>query len=200
MLSAMLDGFLLGGSLIVAIGAQNAFVIRQGILGHFILWVCLFCAVSDTILIWGGVFGLSLLANIIPLFVPIMRYGGAGFLAWFGLSAMRRALKPVIHEVRAVEAPSLQSALLVCAGFTFLNPHVYLDTVILVGSVAQERSLDERSYFALGASTASFLWFFGLGLGAKALNPWLDRPRVWRMIDGTIAAIMLWLSVKLCLS
>ncbi len=200
MISAIIDGFLLGGSLIVAIGAQNAFVIRQGILAHFIVWICLFCAVSDAILIWGGVFGLSLLADILPLFVPIMTYGGACFLAWFGFSAMRRAIKPVVKNIETIEAPSLQSALLICAGFTFLNPHVYLDTVILVGSVAQERPFEERSFFALGASTASFLWFFGLGLGAKAFKPWLDRPSVWRIIDGIIAVIMMWLSIKLPLS
>ena len=197
---AALDGFLLGASLIVAIGAQNAFVIRQGLLGRFVLWICLFCAVSDAILIWGGVYGLSALTNVIPLFIPFMTYGGAGFLLWFGISAFRRALRPnsIISEQR--DASSLRMALLTCAGFTWLNPHVYLDTVILLGSVANARPLEERTVFALGASVASFTWFFTIGLGAMALKPWLDRPRIWQAIDGIIAAIMVMLATKLLLA
>ena len=195
---AAVDGFLLMAGLIVAIGAQNAFVIRQGILGRFVFWICLFCAVSDTVLTWGGVFGLAAVANFIPLFVPVMTYGGAAFLAWFGVTALRRALRPAaVGDGTAIAAPSLGAALITCAGFTLLNPHVYLDTVILVGSVANARPAGDRVAFAFGASAASFVWFFGLGFGAMVLKPWLDRPRVWQLIDGAIAAIMLFLAVRL---
>lgn len=197
---AALDGFLLGGSLIVAIGAQNAFVIRQGLIGRFVFWICLFCAVSDAILIWGGVFGLTALTDIIPLFIPFMTYGGVVFLLWFGMSAFRRALKPRALSSEDRDVPSLRLALLTCAGFTWLNPHVYLDTVILLGSVANARPLEERGVFALGASLASFSWFFAIGLGAMVLKPWLDRPRVWQFIDGVIALIMVMLAAKLFLA
>ncbi len=198
--SAGIDGFLLGGGLIMAIGAQNAFVIRQGLLGRHIVWICLFCALSDTLLIWAGVFGLSALAEALPLFVSVMTYGGAAFLFYFGLTAMRRALRPVAADFEAADAPTLISSLLVCAGFTFLNPHVYLDTVILVGSVANARPIDERSAFAFGASTASFLWFFSIGLGAVLLKPWLEQPRIWQWIDGLIALVMFVLCGKLLMS
>ena len=198
MIVAAVDGFLLMAGLIVAIGAQNAFVIRQGILGRFVFWICLFCAVSDAVLTWGGVFGLAAVANLIPFFVPVMTYGGVAFLGWFGVTALWRAMRPGrTTEVAAAAAPSLGAAILTCAGFTLLNPHVYLDTVILVGSVANARPPDDRLAFGFGASSASFLWFFGLGFGAMVLKPWLDRPRVWQLIDGVIAAIMLFLAVRL---
>ena len=200
MVTAGLDGFLLGGSLIVAIGAQNAFVIRQGLLARYIVWICLFCALSDTVLIWVGVFGLSALARLMPLFVPVMTYGGAAFLCYFGISALRRALKPVTVFLEEADTQSLKAALLICTGFTFLNPHVYLDTVILVGSVANARPADERSAFAFGASFASFIWFFGIGLGAMLLKPWLDLPRIWQWIDSLIALIMFLLCGKLLFS
>ena len=197
MIIAAFDGFLLGASLIMAIGAQTAFVIRQGILRQYVLWICLFCAVSDAVLIWIGVFGLSLVTTTLPLFIPIMTYGGAAFLIWFGYSAFRRALKPAAIQMSSTHAPSLKAALLTCAALTFLNPHVYLDTVILLGSVANARHPEEQSAFAIGASTASFVWFFAIGLGAMVLKPWLDRPRVWQIIDGTIALIMWLLAAKL---
>ena len=197
MIAAGLDGFLLGGSLIVAIGAQNAFVIRQGILARYIFWICLFCALSDTVLIWAGVFGLSALAELLPLFVPVMTYGGAVFLFYFGVLAARRAMRPMADTIEQTDAQSLKTALLMCAGFTFLNPHVYLDTVILVGSVANARPIDERSAFAIGASLASFGWFFGIGLGAMILKPWIDQPRIWQWIDSLIALIMFLLCGKL---
>ena len=200
MIAAGVDGFLLGGGLIVAIGAQNAFVIRQGLLGRFIFWICLFCALSDTLLIWSGVFGLSVLADRLPLFVLVMTYGGAAFLFYFGLLALRRALRPMNASIEQTDAPSLKMALLICAGFTFLNPHVYLDTVILVGSVANARPAEERSAFATGATLASFLWFFAIGFGAMAFKPWLDQPRIWQWIDSLIALIMFLLCGKLLLA
>lgn len=197
MLSAPLAGFLLGGSLIVAIGAQNAFVIRQGVLNAHVFWVCVFCALSDTTLIWAGVFGLGVLVRALPWFVSVMTYGGAAFLLWYGIKAFRRALHPTGMGAAGEQAGDLKTTLMASAAFTLLNPHVYLDTVILVGSIANARPQGQQAAFASGASLASLLWFFGLGYGARALGPWLGQPRVWRAIDFCIAAIMVLLAVKL---
>ena len=199
MWNAALAGFALGGGLIVAIGAQNAFVIRQGVLNQFVFAVCVFCSLSDAALIWGGTYGLAAVLAVFPSLVTIMRYGGAAFLVWYGIKALRRALRPVAMSDSTRDTQSLQSALAVCAAFTWLNPHVYLDTVALVGSIANARPAGEQAPFAFGASLASFAWFFAIGYGAKALREPLSRPAVWRGIDFAIAAIMLWLAIKLLL-
>lgn len=199
MMAAVVAGLLLGGSLIVAIGAQNAFVIRQGITGRHVFWICLFCAASDALLIWSGVFGLGAVVKALPTFVPVMTYGGAAFLLWYGVTAVRRGLAPAAMAAAREEEASLPAALAACAAFTFLNPHVYLDTVILVGSVANARPGGEQVPFAAGASLASLIWFFLIGYGAKALRPWLARPSVWRVIDFAIAGIMFLLAGKLLL-
>lgn len=197
MLGPFVSGLLLGGSLIIAIGAQNAFVIRQGVLRSHVFWIVLFCAVADAVLIVAGTAGLGALIKAVPLFVPVMTYGGAAFLLFYGLKAARRALNPSGLGASAEAPLPLLAALGVCAGLTFLNPHVYLDTVILTGSIANARPAAERWPFAAGAAAASFVWFFALGYGAAALGPWLGRPRVWRAIDFSIAAIMLLLALKL---
>jgi L-lysine exporter family protein LysE/ArgO len=197
MWQAAVSGFLLGGSLIVAIGAQNAFVMRQGVLKAHVFWVCLFCALCDAVLIWAGVFGLGAVIKWVPGFVPVMTYGGAAFLIWYGIKALRRALKPEGLGAAGETVQSLGAALLACAGFTLLNPHVYLDTVILVGSIANARGAGEQLPFAAGASLASLVWFFALGYGAVALSGWLGRPSVWRGIDFAIAAIMFLIAFKL---
>jgi L-lysine exporter family protein LysE/ArgO len=199
MLNAVISGFALGGGLIVAIGAQNAFVIRQGVLNQHIFWVCLFCSISDAILIWGGTYGLGVILKQVPILIPIMTYGGIAFLTWYGIKALLRALKPQSMNEAANAAPSLYSALAMCAAFTWLNPHVYLDTVVLVGSIANARPLGEQAPFALGASLASLLWFFTIGYGAKAMRNTLAKPAVWRGIDAAIAVIMFWLAIKLLL-
>jgi L-lysine exporter family protein LysE/ArgO len=199
MLSAVVAGFALGGSLIVAIGAQNAFVIRQGVIGKHLFWVCLFCALSDALLIWAGTYGLATLLHQLPQLITIMTYGGAAFLVWYGLKALRRASHPDAMELTFNISGGLLAALAACAGFTFLNPHVYLDTVILVGSIANARPRGEQAAFASGATLASFLWFFVIGYGAVVLRPWLSQPKVWRAIDYIIAAIMFLLAAKLLL-
>jgi L-lysine exporter family protein LysE/ArgO len=197
MISALLSGFALGGGLIVAIGAQNAFVIRQGVIGRYLLAVCLFCAVSDAVLIWSGVFGLASLIKAWPQLITIMTYGGAAFLIYYGIKALRRAMNPESMQLSESATESLWSALATCAAFTWLNPHVYLDTVVLVGSIANARPSGEQAPFALGASLASLLWFFSIGYGAAMLRPFLSKPSVWRMIDYAIAAIMFLLAAKL---
>jgi L-lysine exporter family protein LysE/ArgO len=199
MLNAIISGFALGGGLIVAIGAQNAFVIRQGVLNQHIFWVCLFCSISDAILIWGGTYGLAVILKQVPILIPIMTYGGIAFLTWYGIKALLRALNPQAMNGEAKAVPSLYAALAMCAAFTWLNPHVYLDTVVLVGSIANARPLGEQAPFALGASLASFFWFFTIGYGAKAIRNTLAKPAVWRGIDAAIAVIMFWLAIKLLL-
>ncbi len=199
MLAAAVAGFLLGGSLIVAIGAQNAFVIRQGVIGRHVFWVCLFCSLSDGLLICAGVFGLAVVVKSVPAFIPVMTYGGTAFLIWYGIKALLRAVAPTGLSVADEGNGSLTATIAACAAFTFLNPHVYLDTVILVGSIANARAAGEQLPFALGASLASFCWFFAIGYGAMALRPWLSRPAVWRAIDVAIALIMFALAAKLLL-
>jgi L-lysine exporter family protein LysE/ArgO len=199
MLAAVIAGFALGGSLIVAIGAQNAFVIRQGVLNSHVFWICLFCAVSDAILIWGGTYGLGIILLSLPLLVPIMTFGGAAFLFWYAIKALRRALNPAALAEAGNTTTSLTMALATCAAFTWANPHVYLDTVILVGSIANARPAGEQAPFATGATLASFVWFFTIGYGAKALRGPLSKPIVWRAIDAAIAIVMFWLAVKLVL-
>jgi L-lysine exporter family protein LysE/ArgO len=197
MLNAIVAGFALGGGLIVAIGAQNAFVIRQGVLNQHVFWICLFCSVSDAILIWGGTYGLGLILKQVPLLIPVMTYGGVAFLIWYGVKAARRVLNPQGLAEAGKTTTSLFMALASCAAFTWLNPHVYLDTVVLVGSIANARASGEQAPFALGASLASFIWFFAIGYGAKALRGPLSTPLVWRGIDAAIAIIMFWLALKL---
>jgi len=197
MFSALLSGFALGGSLIIAIGAQNAFVIRQGVINQYVFWVCAFCSLSDAILIWAGVFGLAAVLERMPMLLPIMRYGGALFLLWYGVSALRSALRTEAMAEANVQAQSLGAALSLCAAFTWLNPHVYLDTVVLVGSIANARADGEQVPFALGASLASLAWFFALGYLAKALRKVLSQPSVWKWIDFVIAGIMFYLAMKI---
>jgi L-lysine exporter family protein LysE/ArgO len=197
MLFPIISGFLLGGSLIVAIGAQNAFVIRQGIVGHHIFWICLFCSVCDAFLIIAGVAGLGALIKSVPWFLSLITYGGAAFLTWHGIKATMRALRPSAMSA-ADEVPlSLKQSLIACAGFTLLNPHVYLDTVLLVGSIANARPAGDQWPFAFGATVSSFVWFFAIGFGALAARHWLGQPTVWRCIDGFIAVIMFALAAKL---
>jgi L-lysine exporter family protein LysE/ArgO len=200
MLNAIISGFALGGGLIVAIGAQNAFVIRQGVLNQHVFWVCFFCSVSDAILIWGGTYGLGIILKSVPLLIPVMTYGGAAFLIWYGIKAARRVMHPEALAEQGKTVSNLFMALASCAAFTWLNPHVYLDTVVLVGSIANARPLGEQAPFAFGASLASFVWFYAIGYGAKALRGPLSKPVVWRGIDIAIAIIMFWLAFKLLIS
>ena len=197
MLNAVLAGLALGGGLIVAIGAQNAFVIRQGVLNSHIFWICLFCSLSDAILIWSGVYGMGIVVQTLPWFIPVLTYGGAAFLIWYGIKAFRRVLKPEALQQDGKTVSNLFLALAACAAFTWLNPHVYLDTLVLVGTIANSRPAGEQAPFALGASLSSFIWFFTIGFGAKALRGALSKPIVWRSIDLVIAVIMFYLAFKL---
>lgn len=196
MTSAAVSGFLLGFSLIVAIGAQNAFVLRQGLLRAHVFPVALTCALSDAILIAIGVAGFGWLVEEVPWLIPVTRWGGAAFLVVYGLMALRSAWTGA-GALRATrgETAALGPTLLTCLVLTWGNPHVYLDTVVLLGSVAAGWD-GARVHFGLGAITASFVFFFGLAYGARILAPVFSRPVAWRVLDALIAVVMLSLAVK----
>jgi len=201
-LSASLAGFGLGLSLIVAIGAQNLFVLRQGIRREHVLLVATICAVSDAALIIAGVAGLGLMLQSIPWLVPIVRWAGAAFLLVYGLLAARRAWRPSgeVLDPRAAEArrsPAGAAAVaLSCLALTWLNPHVYLDTVFLLGSIAGTHG-EDRGWFAAGAVAASIVWFFSLAFGARLLGRVLATPRAWRILDAVVAVVMIAIAVSL---
>ncbi|WP_431867607.1 LysE/ArgO family amino acid transporter [Nocardiopsis eucommiae] len=210
-----------GLALIVAIGAQNAYLLRLGIDGRpsAVLAVVLVCAVSDAALITAGVAGIGGLVEAMPTAMVVVRLLGAGFLVVYGLLAAHRALRPGRAEVLvpaenapapaatgrgtgtalATRSTGLRAAVLTALALTWLNPHVYLDTVVFLGSVANQQAGEARWWWAAGAVAGSFLWFFALGFGARLLRPVFARPGAWRVLDGIIAAVMLTLGVSLAL-
>jgi L-lysine exporter family protein LysE/ArgO len=194
----ILFGFATSLSLIVAIGAQNAFVLRQGIRNEHVLPVVILCAVSDLVLIMAGVAGVGALVTAHPQLLTVARYGGAAFLVGYGLLAARRALRPTTLTPSDAGPASLKSVLLTCLALTFLNPHVYLDTVVLLGTLASQQG-DARWRFGAGAAAASLVWFFGLGFGARRLAGLFAKPSTWRVLDGVIALTMIGLGVSLAL-
>lgn len=199
MSAALLSGFLLGLSLIVAIGAQNAFVLRQGLRREHVFAVCAVCAISDAILIAAGVAGFGALVKALPLLAPVMRFGGAAFLFAYALRSLWSAWRPHGGLDPARDEPrALSVTLMMCLAFTWLNPHVYLDTVVLLGSVST-RYGDHRTLFALGAIASSFLFFFFLGYGARLLTPLFANPKAWRILDAGIGITMATLAAKLVL-
>jgi L-lysine exporter family protein LysE/ArgO len=199
MSSPLLVGFIASFTLIAAIGAQNAFVLRQGIRREHVLPVVALCTVSDIVLISAGIAGVGALINAHPSALNIAKFGGALFLVGYGLLAARRAWRPSSLTPSEAAPTRLIEVLLTCAALTFLNPHVYLDTVVLLGALANEHR-DERWLFGVGAVTASAVWFVGLGLGARQLAGLFARPLTWRILDGLIAVMMIGLGTSLALS
>ena len=191
-------GFGTGLALIVAIGSQNAFVLRQGIRGEHVAAVVLICSVSDAILIAAGIAGVGALLQANPIVVDVVRFAGAAFLLAYGVMAARRALHPGALTAAARQpAVGLGAALGTVLALTWLNPHVYLDTVLLLGSVANQQAHDARWWFGAGAIAASVAWFSALGFGARALRPFFAKPASWRILDGLVAAVMLTLGIRL---
>ena len=193
-------GLVTGLSLIIAIGAQNAFVLRLGIEGRtrVILPVVLICALSDAVLILAGVLGMGALVTAAPVAMLVVRLVGAAFLIGYGLWAARRAIRPGALLVTGTPAATgLGVAVGTALALTWLNPHVYLDTVLLLGSVASQQDAAERWWWVGGAMAGSLLWFAGLGFGARLLRPVFARPGAWRILDGIIAVVMLALGVRL---
>lgn len=193
-------GFALGLSLILAIGAQNAFVLRQGIRREHVFAVCLTCALSDTLLIAVGVAGFGWIVSTAPWIAPLMTWGGAAFLAVYGAMSFWRAATQVEALAAATStAGSLRATLVSLLALTFLNPHVYLDTVVLLGSVSTQYD-GARLAFGIGAATSSFVFFFALGYGARLLAPLFARPIAWRVLDVIIGVVMWSIALKLVLT
>lgn len=196
--SVFVAGMTMGLSLIVAIGAQNAFVLRQGLRGEHVFAVCLACALSDAILIVAGVAGFGKAAGWMSWLDPVMRYGGAAFLVWYGARSLHSALRSTgALTVGDIAGPrGLAGTLLACLAITWLNPHVYLDTVLLLGSISTQFPGAEAS-FAAGALAGSFLFFFSLGYGAAWLRPLFAKPSAWRVLEGIIAVVMWGIALRL---
>ena len=191
--SDYLSGFLLGLSLIIAIGSQNAFVLKQGLKREHIFFVCLFCAVSDALLISAGVGGFGAVTARYPHVIDIAKIAGVLFLLGYGLQSLYASIR-VSHalNVDGQVVSSLKKALLLCFGFTWLNPHVYLDTLVLVGMVSTGAA--SKLTFAIGAISASFFFFFALGYGARLLRPLFAKPKAWNILDALVGLLMLYLA------
>jgi L-lysine exporter family protein LysE/ArgO len=194
---AFTKGFALSIGLIVAIGAQNMFVLRQGLKREHVLPIVLFCALADATLIVIGVNGLGGALALIPGLSLVLGLGGGAFLGWYGISALRRAATSSALVVGHGVGMSLGSALAGTAAFTFLNPHVYIDTVMLMGAIGASLPPPDRPFFMTGAATASLVWFSSLGFGARFLAPLFARPIAWRVLDLTIGVMMLTLAASL---
>jgi L-lysine exporter family protein LysE/ArgO len=190
--AAFLKGMGLGGGLIVAIGSQNAYLLRQALKREYVLTCMAICIACDIALIAAGVAGMGQLILAAPALLLWLKIAGAVFLAWYGLRAARAAFKPAALEVGTDTAAASRGAVIAAMlAFSLLNPHVYLDTVVLLGSIGGQQAGNGRLYFALGAMLASIIWFSSLGLGARFLAPLFARPLSWQILDGAIA-VMMW--------
>jgi L-lysine exporter family protein LysE/ArgO len=196
-MTGFLAGLSLGGSLIIAIGSQNAFVLKQGLKQEHVFIICLLCAVSDALLITAGVSGFSVIINKIPWIEIIARYGGAIFLASYGVRSFWTALKTDVTLTPAEKSnSSLAVVVTTCLAFTWLNPHVYLDTVVLLGAISAQFP-GQKIEFTLGAILASFLFFFSLGYGAIMLTPFFKKPLSWKILDFIIGGVMCFIAFNL---
>lgn len=197
--AAIVPGLFTGLSLIVAIGAQNAFVIRQGLTRRFVLEVAIVSAALDATLILLGTGGLGALIETVPVLFDIVRWFGVAYLVWFGITSVRRAFASEVMNLDGDSATTRWAIVLSTVTFSLLNPHVYLDTVIFLGSVANQFGVD-RWWFALGACTASFVWFFGIAYGARGLSRFVTTPIFWRVLDSIIALTMFTIAAILATS
>ena len=201
-LTTLAAGFALGGSFIVAIGAQNAFVLKQGLQRSHVLAVVSVCTAVDWALITLGALGVGGLIGRYPVITVVASVGGALFLLGYGALSLRSALHPGVLRADDSEpgpGPTLAAAVSAALAVSLLNPHVYLDTIVLLGSIAARYPADLRLWFAFGAGTASFVWFFGLGFGARLLAPVFARPSAWRVLDVVIGLVMWWIAASLIL-
>ena len=198
MLTAATTGFVTGFSLILAIGAQNAFVLRQGLARQHVFWLCLLCAVSDALLITAGVLGFSAIVSRFPNLPIIMAWGGAAFLFVYGALRLLAAWKGEYEMQLSGQSAGLWATLATGAAFTWLNPHVYLDTLGLIGAISTDFPAGTpRTAYGIGAVVSSFVFFFSLGYGARLLAPVFQSARSWRFLDIGIGLVMWALAVKL---
>ena len=200
MLHTYLQGFAIGLSLIVAIGAQNAFVLKQGLKKQAVFWVCFVCALSDSILVVLGITGFATVIQLYPELVGFAKWAGAVFLLWYGLQHAIQAFQSnqSLHAGSQNEI-QLSKIIMVCLALTWLNPHVYLDTVVLIGSISTQFE-QTKLYFALGVITASWFFFFSLGYGARVLIPVFENPKAWKVLDVVIALIMWSIAISLIMT
>ena len=200
MLHTYLQGFAIGLSLIVAIGAQNTFVLKQGLKKQAVFWVCFVCALSDSILVVLGITGFATVIQLYPELVGFAKWAGAVFLLWYGLQHAIQAFKSnqSLHAGSQNEI-KLSKIIIVCLALTWLNPHVYLDTVVLIGSISTQFE-QTKLYFALGVITASWFFFFSLGYGARVLIPVFANPQAWKVLDVVIALIMWSIAISLIMT
>ncbi|KQP20499.1 LysE/ArgO family amino acid transporter [Pseudorhodoferax sp. Leaf267] len=196
-MSAFLQGFALSLTLIVAIGAQNAFVLRQGLQRAHVLPVVLWCALADAVLVAAGVYGLAGVLGAQPMLARALAAVGAVFLAGYGLRALWRSRRPSTLQAAMSAPPGRAAVMAQAVAFTLLNPHVYLDTVLLVGTVGAQHAPLARAAFVAGAAVASAGWFTALGFGARWLAPVFARPRAWQWLDAALGVTMLVLAAGL---
>lgn len=197
MFAAYFSGLITGLGLIVAIGAQNAFVLRQGLRGEHVFVLVMICALSDAILVTAGIAGFGVVIDRLPWLEPVLLYGGVAFLFFYGATSLRAAWTSK-EGLSPSEMPSLplKKAVAICLAFTWLNPHVYLDTVVFLGTLST-RFPGREVFFGLGAVTGSFVFFFSLGYGARLLRPLLSRPKAWRFLDAGIGLLMWGIAARL---
>jgi L-lysine exporter family protein LysE/ArgO len=196
---AFLPGFFAGLGLIVAIGAQNAFVIRQGLTRQHVFVVVAICAIADAALIALGIAGLGAIIQGLPWLLEGVRWFGVAYLTWFGIKSVRSAFKNDAMVISGAQTTSLKKVVVAVLGFTLLNPHVYLDTVILLGSISNQFA-EDRWVFGFGAMTASIVWFSSIGFGAKAASRFMSKPIFWRVLDSLIAVVMFSIAFYLALA
>jgi L-lysine exporter family protein LysE/ArgO len=196
-LDAVVAGLLTGLSLIVAIGAQNAYVLRQGLLRQYVGPVVAICSLSDLLLIAAGVAGIGAIVQHAPTALTVVRWLGVAFLTAYGVRSLWRARHAEALEASTEEEPRLRGAVLQATALTWLNPHVYLDTVLLLGSIAAHHGPSGKWWFAAGAGLGSLVWFTGLGYGARLAAPLLSRPRAWQVLDVLIGLTMLAIAYQL---
>ncbi|QNG20681.1 amino acid transporter [Rhodococcus triatomae] len=196
-LPVVATGFGTGLSLIVAIGAQNAFVLRQAVSRRHVTPTIVVCAVSDLVLIGAGIAGVATLLDRAPGVLPVIRWAGVAFLLAYAALALWRAVRPVGMTASEAAATSGTAVILTCLALTWLNPHVYLDTVVLLGSIANQHGETGRWWFGVGAAVASVLWFLALGIGGRRLSGVFSSPRAWRYLDLGVAALMVTLAATL---
>ena len=198
LINVFITAFVLAAGLIMAIGAQNSHVLRQGIAGHYVGITVILCAFFDTVLMTSGVFGFGWLLTQLPMLEDVARVGGAVFLLWYGSRCVRSAMAPLSSvSVESRVATSLPAAIATVSAFTLLNPHVYLDTLVLIGSIGGQYEGTARTVFAVGAFTASWVWFIALGYGARLVRPYFENPRAWQVLDGFIALVMFAIALSL---
>ncbi|MDB5101448.1 MAG: amino acid transporter [Cyanobacteria bacterium RYN_339] len=196
-ITTFFTGFGLSAALIMAIGAQNLFVLRQGLRREHVGPIVFFCGCADAVLIVAGIVGVGAFLAALPGLTLFLALGGSAFLGWYGVSALLRMMSPGAMTVSEGAGVTLGRAIAAAAAFTFLNPHVYLDTVLLMGAAGSSQPVDLRPTFVLGAVSASFAWFTALGYGARLLVPLFSRPAAWRILDAFVGVTMLTLAGSL---